>query len=237
MRKTFLIAAACLSVSCIKADFNRDLLAVISEDHQLKTSAYLTFENSSGDLEIIEWDNDFTRIETSIYGDSATGVPEDLQVNIIPSPDGIDCSVDYPNGMYTCSVDFLVTVPKNSDLTIESATVNGDIEIIADADVLVETVNGDITLEVFSSSGLSTTNGDIRAELAFQSSSVVIETVNGDVDLTLPAGLSVAAETVNGDISFMEEIHEDRLDIEGSGIETIRIETVNGDVSLSCLEE
>jgi len=209
-------------------NISNDLLEVRTADHTLGASCTLSFENTNGDLEITEWENSFIRVETSIYGDSSRGVPEDLSIVAQEGDNRLSYSVYYPGSFSFCSVDFAVFVPEGSSLFVISTTVNGETVIKAGVDVLAESVNGDIDLEVSSSRGVSTTNGDISAALLNQNEPLYIESENGDISLELPENMGVVTETVNGDVFLPGGL----TTVRGTSENTVTVQTVNGDINV-----
>ncbi len=229
--KMFLLSAACLAASCITIKMNRDLLETRTSDFEVKAGSELSFENTNGDLEVREWELDFVRIETSIYGDSGSGVPPDLNIGFEELENHLSAVVDYPGGMSFCSVDFLVMIPDNMGYTINCTTTNGETLITGDVIANIKSTNGDIYVEAVCSHALETTNGDITALLSGQNGVLVIETTNGDISVEIPDHIGFEAETTNGDIIVDGVEKEDEVFIDGDWI--AGIETTNGDILIT----
>ena len=232
--KKFLIPLSVVlwALSCRMINISNDLLDVRTDDHPIEDCSTISFENTNGDLELSEWENDFVRVETSIWGDSARGVPDDLKI-LAEVKDGLSYSVEYPGGPSFVSVDFKVMVPAGSGCIVNSVTVNGDTRIEGDLSVFVESVNGDILINASDSRGLFTVNGDIEAVLERQFQSFADETVNGDVSVELPAEIGLVIETLNGDISVNGREFESIATLEGSIDAAAALETLNGDVEVT----
>lgn len=228
--KMFILSAACLVSSCLIIKVNKELVDSRENEFHLNRGSEISFHNSKGDLELEEWESDFILIETSIYGDSAHGVPEGLNIRFDQSTDDLSVVVDYPGRAIFCSVDFLVKIPTEMDYTINQTTTNGETLIIADVFANVETTNGDIYVEVRSSHSLETTNGDITALLYGQNEEVVIETTNGNVSVELPDFMGFDTETVNGVVVIDGVETDDEMFLDGDWI--ARIETTNGDIHI-----
>ncbi len=232
--KKFLIPLSVVfwALSCRMINFSNDLLDVRTEDHPIGDCSSISFENTNGDLELSEWENDFVRVETSIWGDSARGIPDDLKI-LAEVQDGLSYSVEYPGGLSYVSVDFRVMVPAGSGCIVNSVTVNGDTRIEGDLSVFVESVNGDIRVTASDSRGLFTVNGDIEAVLERQLRSFAVETVNGDVSVELPGGMGLVIETLNGDITVDGTDYDDGVTLGGSFDASAALETLNGDVEVA----
>lgn len=227
-----LVFLSALFLSCVMVNISNDLLEVRSEDHSLENGSMLSFENSNGDLKLVEWENSYVRVEASIYGDSSRGVPDDLSIAIREENGGLYCRVEYPGGLSFCSVDLAVFVPRNSGMSVMNSSVNGETEINAAVDVTVESVNGDVVIDALSSRGITTTNGDISAVLHVQNESLSVETVNGDICLQIPEALGISAETVNGDVNLPGGAVDQ---VRGTSENTVTVETVNGDINVTRL--
>ncbi len=232
--KKFLIPLSVVlwALSCRMINISNDLLDVRTDDHPIEDCSTISFENTNGDLELTEWENDFVRVETSIWGDSARGVPDDLKI-LAEVSDGLSYHVEYPGGLSYVSVDFKVMVPSGSGCIVNSVTVNGDTWIEGDLSVFVESVNGDILVNASDSRGLFTVNGDIEAVLERQLRSFAVETVNGDVSVELPVEMELVIETLNGDISVNGREFESIATLEGAIDAAAALETLNGDIEVT----
>lgn len=229
-RKAFLLSALFYLLSCRMVNISNDLLSVTTEDYSLSPGGTLTFCNTNGDTELSQWNEDYIRVETRIYGDSCRGIPEDLRILTEEGENQLAFSVEYPGGLSYNSVDFSVSIPENAGLIVNCETVNGCTTINADSDVLVESVNGDILVRALSSRGLFAVNGDITAELSRQVEPFSVETVNGDILLRLPEDLGLDVETVSGDLMIRGRSYSSSANIRGALEAAASIETVLGDI-------
>ena len=229
--KLFLLSAACLAASCITIKLDRDLLEIRTNEFETETGSHLSFENTNGDLEVREWDLNYVKVESFIYGDSSSGVPPDLNIIFEEYEDQLSAVVSYPSGISFISVDILVMIPDHMGYTINYTTTNGETLIIGDVTANVESTNGDIHVEVTSSHELKTTNGDIAALLSRQRDPLTIETTNGDVTVEMPETMGYTAETVNGDIVVDSVLMDDGVFVHGNCIAIIG--TTNGDITVS----
>lgn len=219
-------------LSCRMVNISNDLLETRTGEHFIPNRGTLSFNNTNGDLKLTEWDNDFVQVETSIYGDSARGIPEGLHILTEELDDALIYTVEYPGGLSYVSVDFDVKVPLNSDYRLNVVTVNGEIVIDADLAAFVESVNGDITVNALSSPGLFTVNGDVTAVLERQIENLAVETVNGDIFIELPKELNLVLETLNGDITVDRSGYDKDVTIMGDSDASAALKTLNGDIDI-----
>ena len=224
------IAAVLLFGSCV-VSFQHDLLAEETSVYDVKPGSELTFENTNGDIEVSVWDSDSVQIKTLVYGDSAKGVPEGLEIRFDHQESMLSVTVDYPSGLSSfCSVDIVVSIPDSMHYAVSVEGTNGDITVTGVETVNAETTNGDISVVASSSDCLETTNGDISAILPLQSNQLIAETTNGDIILRIPSDLGISAETVNGDLTVNGLEFRNSAVIDGSGENEVVVQTVNGDV-------
>ena len=187
--------------------------------------------------------------------------PGEVQIEVVPSEDGVTICAVYPaprrreeneclpggeghnnTENNDVSVDFTVHVPAGVNLVAK--TVSGD--VTADslgANVRAHTVNGDVEVSTKGYAEASTVNGSIRAAMgrADWTGGMEFNTVNGGITLTLPAGFgaSVQAETVNGDLeSDFPLTVQGRFSRRtfrgtiGNGGRELTLSTVNGSIKL-----
>jgi len=141
------------------------------------------------------------------------------------------------------SVDYTLTVPKQSRLDGVS-TVNGGIEIEkVSGDVEASSVNGTVIATGLAGDvELSTVNGSVKATFAEVKKAVSLKSVNGGVTVALPpeANADVSANTLNGGISSDFSLQAKKhfpvgrnLDGKlGDGGPAIKMSTVNGGIHL-----
>ena len=244
----FVLSAACLIASCVVIRVNKDLVEVRTNDFELARGGEISFQNSNGDLEITEWESDFIQIETLIYGDSAVGVPEDLEILFEDIGESLSILVDYPEKIFGCTVDFAVKIPFDSEYVVINRTQNGDTYIVADVLVDVFSANGDMQIAALSSREIESSNGDIAVELSDQKGSLDVLSSNGDISLSLivlndimnvrssngdiivnlPSEAGFDISTSNGDI-FVDGVAVDEcVFTDGDGMTSIA--TSNGDI-------
>lgn len=187
--------------------------------------------------------------------------PEDVEIQVVPSEDGVTICAVYPaprrRGPNEClpggeghnntqnndvEVDFTVQVP--AGVHFVGKTVQGDVTAQSlGANVKAHTVNGDVDVSTRGYAEASTVNGSIRAGLgrADWTGALDFNTVNGGITLTLPAGFAAAVEakTVNGDLeSDFPLTVQGRFSRRtfrgtiGAGGRDLSLSTVNGSIRL-----
>ena len=140
-------------------------------------------------------------------------------------------------------VSFKVSVPRNSDLALD--TKNGGISIDGvSGRIRFETTNGGVAIDELAGDVRGrTTNGGISVRLSgdtWQGAGLDVETTNGGVTMRIPDGYSARLETgtVNGGLSIDFPITvQGRIDRRittdlGAGGPTIRAKTTNGGVTI-----
>ncbi len=235
-RTFFILTIFFWALSCRMVNISNDLLETRSEEHFLNHRGILSFNNTNGDLNLSEWDNDFIQVETTIYGDSARGIPPGLHILTEELEDALSYTVEYPGGPAYVSVDFDVKVPARSDYRLNVVTVNGETAIDADLMAFVESVNGDIMVKALSSPGLFTVNGDITAALEQQIEDFAVETVNGDICIELSKELDLVLETMNGDITVDGSSYDKDVTIIGDSDASAALKTLNGDIDVQRID-
>jgi Putative adhesin len=183
--------------------------------------------------------------------------PDDVQIRVVPGPDGLTVCALYPGEGNECrpghegkmntrnndvSVEFTVKVP--AGVRFVGRTVNGGV-LAKDlrADVEAYTVNGRVEVSTLGNAVANTVNGSIVASMGHTNWTETREfrTVNGSIDLLLPSSTSaeLQASTVNGGIStdFPLTVHGRFLTRRitgtiGNGGRALKISTVNGSIHL-----
>lgn len=187
--------------------------------------------------------------------------PEEVDIQVVPSEDGVTICAVYPSPRHRedneclpggeghnntqnndVEVDFTVQVP--AGVNFVGKTVQGDITAQSlGANVQAHSVNGDIEVSTKGYAEATTVNGSIRAALgrADWTGGMEFNTVNGGITLTLPAGFgaSVEAKTVNGDLeSGFPLTVQGRFSRRtfrgtiGNGGRDLSLSTVNGSIRL-----
>jgi DUF4097 and DUF4098 domain-containing protein YvlB len=233
-----LIAPLCLFMlfaSCVSISMGGDLLEVRTLERTLPHGGTLRFHNSNGSLELTEWNEDHIEIEMSIFGDSAVGVPENLQINLNESDGELFCSVAYPGGLSSNSVNFRVRVPSGMGYHLALETVNGTADVVAGLTGSVEAVNGSVRMEVDAVDSVKIVNGSIDLTLARQQNDLTASTTNGNVRILSSALYAIEAGTVNGGISVSGRGYGRHASIAMDGGWLLEARTVNGNIDIDLL--
>jgi hypothetical protein len=139
------------------------------------------------------------------------------------------------------TVNYVVTLPRRSQLTIK--TTNGEIGVENVAGrVTVTTTNGSIRASgLESETKVAATNGEVVLEFARLGGGVTCETTNGTISVTVPrnAAADVSMRVTNGEIGHsnldlkVKEETRRRLDAAiGGGGPEVKLETTNGEIQL-----
>lgn len=240
-----LVFAGTASAERLQEPFDRTL--------DVRAGTPISIENVNGRITVTSWDQPRVRIHAVRKAESRA-VMDKLTIDVRQGGDGISIVTRSPRNNNSgfldmifgndgnTSVDYDVTVPRTTDLTVENT--NGGItvsDITGSSDL--GTTNGRI--EAFRCSGtmsISTTNGAIKAELLQVSGSkpMKFETTNGSISLTVPPSFAanIDAETTNGSIrtdlpvttrSFSRR--ELRGTLNGGGA-SLELNTTNGSIEV-----
>lgn len=187
----------------------------------------LTIENPTGRVQVLPGGADITA-EFTIYArgkDSADAArrAEAIQIEVGPDPDAgheirafVPDGKQWPSGV---SVDFTVTVPPQTALTVHVASADARVTGIAGG-VVIKSKSGDV--QVFDGRGpvtISVTSGDIRVTGA--GPGVEASTTSGDISLSDIAG-KMAVHTTSGDISLSQ-----------AATQEFDVSSTSGDLSLA----
>ncbi len=200
-------------------------------------------------VEFIGWDRDSVSVHARLEAGAASLADARSlagRVQIVSAPSGILAEGPDNRRRESWSVNFVVYVPRKSDLTAH--TENGPLEVTGVTGRMdLRTVNGPL--------GLTDLGGDVRAraengplEVAlgghtWNGQGLDAETVNGPLELTIPADYSARLETgtENGPMNVNFPITmtvQGRLNrrlstVLGSGGPTVRAVTTNGPVEIN----
>src|SRR6185295_10903125 len=247
--------------------------------YPLAANGTLDLSNVNGSIKIETWD----RAEVQVSADKIVKSPSEdeanktlarLKVIVDAKPNRVKVEAQYPrgtNGLFSwlsgrgvesTKVEFIVRIPREADLRID--TVNGDITLEnGKGDLRLTTVNGTVsasdsdgTVTLESTNGnvkahhtrgsleASTVNGRVEAELIdLGSGKTSLESVNGGITLRLPASAraNLSASTVNGRVNCELDVAgtKKRTRVEGTlngGGPDIEISTVNSSVDIVGLD-
>src|SRR5437588_11631860 len=224
---------------------------VREEFHQtypLNKQGRVHLENVNGNVHIVTWDREEIKVDAVKHAKKQEHLDE-VKIDVAAKADRIRIKTKYPEAKMrrsrnnSTSVDYTLTVPKQSRLD-QISTVNGGVEIEnVSGDVEASSVNGNVTARGLAGDvALSTVNGSVKATFAEVKKAVSLKSVNGGVTIAVPpeANADVSANTLNGginsDFSLQAKRHfpvGQNLDGKlGGGGPAIKMSTVNGGIHL-----
>jgi DUF4097 and DUF4098 domain-containing protein YvlB len=208
----------------------------------------VSLDNVNGNVRILTWDKAEIQVDAVKRGKKQVDMDR-LKIEINSKEDSIRIKSKYASSKPrdgkndSASVDYVLTVPKQSRLD-KVSTVNGGVEIEnVGGDVEAGSVNGPVTANGLEGEvELSTVNGTLKAGVVELKKPVSLKSVNGSVTLAVPsdANANVSADTINGSInnqfSLQAKSHfpvgkslDGKL---GDGGSKIKMSTVNGAIHL-----
>jgi DUF4097 and DUF4098 domain-containing protein YvlB len=224
---------------------------VREEFHQtypLDERGKVQLENVNGNVRIVTWDREEIKVEAIKRAKKQEHLDE-VKIEVDAKADRIRVKTKYPDSKLrrnkdnSVSVEYLLTVPRQSSLD-RINTVNGEVEIEkVSGDVKASSVNGNVTAAGLAGQvELSTVNGSVKASFAELKQSVSLKSVNGSVTVALPpeANAKVSANTLTGGISSDFALQSKKhfpigqnLDGNlGEGGPAIKMSTVNGGIRI-----
>jgi hypothetical protein len=170
---------------------------------------------------------------------------EDLKVRIIEDTDHISVRTQQPENTHgrVYTVDYNIRIPAEWDVVI--ALVNGEVYLDnLTGETQLDLVNGDAVMRnLYGSLIARLTNGEIDVEMALANGGRCdLSTVNGRIDLAIPRSTSatVNASLTTGSISLynleFDDLNRTKRTLSGllgDGQGAIVLQTVNGSISLS----
>lgn len=254
--KTHRLPFASLVVAAAVLGAARTLVAeeLREEFHQtypLEAQGRVELENVNGNVRIVTWDRQEIQVDAVKHARKQADL-DAAKIDVEPRADRIRIRTKYPEGRNRknhktdASVDYTLTVPRQSRLN-KVSTVNGNVQIEnVCGDVAASSVNGAVTADGLSGKvELSTVNGSVKADFAALNKAVSLQSVNGAVRLSLPpeANADLSAHTLNGgiqsDFSLAIKKHfpvGQNLDARlGQGGTEIALSTVNGGIHIGRL--
>jgi len=179
------------------------------QTYPLDKQGKVQLENVNGNVRIVTWDREEIKVEAIKRAKKQEHLDE-VKIEVEAKADRIRIKSKYPDSKArrdknnSASVEYLLTVPKQSRLDRVNS-VNGEVEIEAvSGDVKASSVNGNVTAAGLAGQvELSTVNGSVKATFVELKKSVSLKSVNGSVTVALPgeANAKVSANTVTGGIS------------------------------------
>ncbi len=249
--KSFAAASLATLLVALAASAGQEFSYEFQQTLPLGPQGSVHLENVNGNVHISTWDRDEVKIDAVKHAKKREHLDE-VKIDIDAKADRVGIKTKYPDSKLfhknnnSVSVDYTLTVPKQSRLD-RISTVNGSVEIEnVGGDVKASSVNGNVKAAGLAGDvALSTVNGSVKANFAAVKKPVSLESVNGGVTITLPpeANADVSASTVNGGISSEFSLAVKRhfpigqnLDGKlGDGGPSIKISTVNGGIQFDRL--
>lgn len=219
--------------------------------HQVyDTSAHprLSITNINGDLTVDTWDKSVIDITANKSAKNQEDL-DNLEIFTEKNGDRVSVRVEYKhhrdewNHNQTGSVDFVVHVPKGTEID-KVEFVNGDVEISGvEGDVEASSVNGEVSgRKLAGDVVLSTVNGGVELIATADINSVRMNSVNGGISLVLPEKFDarIEAGTLHGDITAIDGTDVDATRFSGTSMRatlgkgTMRVDlnTVNGSIEI-----
>ena len=231
--RSALVAVVLIGAAGAAAGQTEELVRTIRMDPR----GLLTLRNISGETTVTGVDGDDLTIRATkrLVGRGSAESLDRVEIEIEERGNRVDVESGYRRRSLrqslgdllggsagSVAVDYVVTVPRGTGVTIES--VSGD--------VTVESVEGETRIEVV--------NGDVR--LASLAELVEVEAVNGRVQITdVSSEDAMTVETISGSLD-MDTVRAPRLEVESvsgavalRGVESrrVEVETVSGSVTFS----
>lgn len=218
------------------------------QTYPLNKQGRVHLENVNGNVRIVTWDREEIKVDAIKRAKTQEHLDE-VKIEVEAKTDRIRIKTKHPdsktrrNKNNSTSVDYTLTVPKQSHLD-KISTVNGGVEVEkVSGDVEASSVNGNVTATGLSGeTQLSTVNGSVKGTFAELKKRVSLNSVNGSVTIALPpdANADISADTVHGGISsdFSLKakknfpIGQDLHGKLGEGGPAVKISTVNGGIHL-----
>lgn len=215
------------------------------QTYPLSQESRISLDNVNGSVRVVTWDREEIKVDAIKRAKEKEDLDE-VSIDVNAQPDSIRIKTRYPNtrnSRNSASVDYTLTVPKQSRLD-KISTVNGGVEIInVIGNISAKSVNGAVTGTGLSGDvDLSSVNGAVKAVMAEVKKEVSLKTVNGSVSVALPssANADITANTLNGNIKsdFPLQINQrsgsgkDARGHIGEGGARIKLASVNGGVRI-----
>ncbi len=237
-----LAASFALAAACPAADLREEF----HQTYPFTKDGKVHLENVNGNVRILTWDREEVKVDAVKHARTQAHL-EAVRIEVDAKADSLRIKTKYPDSSKqknnSASVDYTLTVPKQSRLD-KVSTVNGGVEIENLAgDVEASSVNGPVNATGLAGQvGLATVNGSVKAMVLAVSKGISLKSVNGSVNLRLPANANadVSATTVNGSISSDFQLQNTKQGPVGRKLEgklgeggpAIKMSSVNGGIEI-----
>jgi DUF4097 and DUF4098 domain-containing protein YvlB len=233
-------------LSGLAAVGGQELREEVHQTYPLDKTGTVSLENVNGNVHILTWDREEFKLDAVKCAKEQEHLDE-VKIEVDAKGDRIHIKTKYPESRRpknNCtSVDYTLTVPRQSNLA-KISTVNGGIEIEnVRGDVEAKSVNGPVMAKGLTNEAeLSTVNGSVRASFSEVKKAVSLKSVNGSVTVAVPqeTDAELCASTLSGSIScdFAIEMNTHfpvakNLDARlGKGGPAIKMSSVNGAIRI-----
>jgi DUF4097 and DUF4098 domain-containing protein YvlB len=207
-KKLFTLGLLAATVQFGAALAEPELQQEFHETYPLQKLGRVRLDNVNGSVHIATWDREEVKVDAIKKAKTQEHLDE-VKIEVKAKSDYVEIKTKYPEGKFgkgknnSTSVDYTLTVPKQSRL-YKITTVNGGVDIEnAEGDVAAESVNGSVKATGLAGEvRLSTVNGQVNAAFLEVKKDVSLESVNGSISLAVPpqANADVSLSTVNGGI-------------------------------------
>jgi DUF4097 and DUF4098 domain-containing protein YvlB len=221
---TLLFGASLLGAA---APGERSTHVYLQEDEQFSRtfdvgpSGSLDISNVSGDIEIKGGPDTEIHVVAEKHG---SGDPSLVRIEVSQTGDRVRIETRYTKGKKHkhMSVDFSVTVPSGTSVSVES--VSGDVHVAdVGGELEAESVSGDVTVTQVGNLLVATSvSGEVTVEGAASREDPEIGSVSGDVQITGLTAREVEVSSVSGDVILTH-----------AQCERAAMESVSGDIRYS----
>ena len=225
--------------------FGAEVREEFHQTYKLDKTGEVSLENVNGNVKITTWDREEIKVDAIKKAKKQEHL-DVVKIDVQSTSEKIRIKTKYPdskNNNNSTSVDYDLTVPRDSRLN-KISNVNGGVTIErVRGNVDASSVNGPVTGNWLAGElHLSTVNGSVKATLGELRKPVSLKSVNGSVSLALPAGANadISADSVNGGISsdFDLKVRKSfpigqKLEAKlGDGGPEVKLSTVNGGIHI-----
>jgi DUF4097 and DUF4098 domain-containing protein YvlB len=246
--ETFALALLAVALHLNTVSAKQEFQEEFHKSYPLDKLGQVSLENVNGNVHVLTWDREEVKIDAVKHANKQEHLAE-VKIEVNATPKHVEIKTKYPDSKSrksknnSTSVDYSLTVPKQSHLH-KVSTVNGAVDIEnVEGDVAASSVNGSATATgLRGEAHLSSVNGPVSATFVQINKGVVLESVNGSVKVAVPpqANAEVSASTVNGgigsDFSLPAKKHfpvgQNLRAKLGEGGPLIKISTVNGGIRI-----
>ena len=241
-------AVLVLAVAVTRDAYAKRVTETVNQVYDTGDHPRLSLKNINGDLTLDGWNKNTIEITANKSAKNQEDL-DNMDLIFDKTGDRVSVRVEYKHDRdewdhnQTGSVDFVVHVPKGTEIdSVEF--VNGDVEITGvEGDVEASSVNGEVSgRKLGGDVALSTVNGEVGLVATSDISSIRLNSVNGGITLWLPKKFDarIEAGTLHGDITAIDGMDVDATKFVGSSMRatlgkgTLKVDlnTVNGSIQI-----